>query len=103
MSEQHIKIEILDRTYPLAVSATDYNSVLAAQELISKKLKWLQKQYAQVDKQDVLSMCLLQLASQITLWEHQQGEQNQPQGLTDIVAKLEQMLAGTEKLFDAEM
>ena len=63
MGEISIKINIADRVYPLRVGAEEEEIIRHAAKLINEKVKELQENYAVRDKQDLLSMCVLQYAT----------------------------------------
>ena len=62
---QDIKIVLAGRTYPLTVAQGEEEIVRKAVKEIDEMLKKFEKQYAVSDKQDVLAMCSLQLATQL--------------------------------------
>jgi cell division protein ZapA (FtsZ GTPase activity inhibitor) len=64
MSGQNIKITIANREYPLKLNSGEEQFVKLAGEKIEKVLNELDKNYAINDKQDLLSMGLIQLAIQ---------------------------------------
>ncbi len=59
-----IKISIADRVYPLTVSYAQEEALRTASKKIESMIHQFEKNYAVRDKQDVLAMCALQLASQ---------------------------------------
>ena len=63
MGEISIKINIADRVYPLRVTTEEEEVIRHAAKLINEKIKELQENYAVRDKQDLLSMCVLQYAT----------------------------------------
>lgn len=63
MGEISIKINIADRVYPLRVETEEEEIIRHAAKLINEKIKELQDNYAVRDKQDLLSMCVLQYAT----------------------------------------
>lgn len=63
MGDISIKINIADRVYPLRVEAEEEEVIRYAAKLINEKIKELQDNYAVRDKQDLLSMCVLQYAT----------------------------------------
>ncbi len=67
MEEEKIKLKlsIADRVYPLIVNASQKELILNVVDSISKILKELEKNYSVKDKQDVLAMCVLQLATKL--------------------------------------
>lgn len=65
MDELSIKVNIADRFYPLSVNAEQEEQVRKAARLINDKLKTYEKQFSVKDKQDILSMCALELATEL--------------------------------------
>ena len=65
LEELSIKINIADRFYPLVVTSQQEESVRKAAKLINDKLKALQQEFDVKDKQDMLSMTVLELATQL--------------------------------------
>lgn len=65
MNELSIKVNIADRTYPLSVKPTEEEKVRKAAKLISEKLKTYLNQFSVRDKQDILAMCSLELATDL--------------------------------------
>lgn len=63
MGEISIKINIADRVYPLRVTTEEEEIIRYAAKLINEKIKELQDNYSVRDKQDLLSMCVLQYAT----------------------------------------
>ena len=65
MGELSIKVNIADRNYPLTVKADEEGKVRKAAKLINDKLKSYGKAFAVNDKQDIISMCALELATEL--------------------------------------
>jgi cell division protein ZapA (FtsZ GTPase activity inhibitor) len=65
LDELSIKVNIADRFYPLSVTAEQEEQVRKAAKLINDKLKLFEKQFSVKDKQDILSMCALELATEL--------------------------------------
>jgi cell division protein ZapA (FtsZ GTPase activity inhibitor) len=66
MSESNsVKVSIGNRSYPIRVSKDEESKVVHAAQAINKRLKELEVNYAVKDKQDLLSMCVLQYAEQV--------------------------------------
>jgi cell division protein ZapA len=65
LDELSIKVNIADRFYPLSVTAEQEEEVRKAARLINDKLKLYEKQFSVKDKQDILSMCALELATEL--------------------------------------
>ena len=76
MEELSIKVNIADRFYPLTIGGHEEETVRKAAKLINDKLKHLQQHFAVKDKQDMLSMISLEIATELlTLKDMQSGEQ----------------------------
>ncbi|HKL02250.1 MAG TPA: cell division protein ZapA [Cryomorphaceae bacterium] len=65
MSELSIKVTIAGRIYPISVSADEEEMVRKAATDVDTDIKNLQKNYAVKDKQDLLAMTALQLATKL--------------------------------------
>ena len=61
---QKIKLTIANRIYPLNVPYEQEEGLRAASKKIEIMIKHYEENYAVKDKQDVLAMCALQLATQ---------------------------------------
>ncbi|ERJ59234.1 cell division protein ZapA [Sphingobacterium paucimobilis] len=90
MGEISIKINIADRVYPLRVSTEEEEVIRHAAKLINEKIKEMQENYAVRDKQDLLSMCVLQYATGMIKAER--SAQTQDMGLEQSVHELESIL-----------
>ena len=91
MGEISIKINIADRVYPLRVTAEEEEVIRHAAKLINEKMKELQENYAVRDKQDLLSMCVLQYATGMIKAER--NAQQQDVGLEQTVHELDHLLS----------
>jgi len=60
-----IKVSIAERVYPLTISPEQEEGLRAASKKIDEMIKRFEQNYAVRDKQDVLAMCALQLATQL--------------------------------------
>lgn len=66
MSEKlKIKLSIANRVYPLTIDADQEEGLRKAAKNIEVMIKQFEESYSVRDKQDVLSMCALQFASQV--------------------------------------
>lgn len=65
MSELSIKVTIAGRIYPISVNAEEEEMVRKAATDVDTDIKNLQKNYAVKDKQDLLAMTALQLATKL--------------------------------------
>jgi len=61
---QKIKLTIANRVYPLNVPIEQEEGLRVASKKIDIMIKHFEENYAVKDKQDVLAMCALQLATQ---------------------------------------
>ncbi len=84
-----IKVSIADRVYPLTIRRDEEEQIRAAAKTIDGILKKYEEGYAVRDKQDLLAMCALQLASRI--------EKNKDKELVDT-RELDQRLNLVEEL-----
>lgn len=62
--EISIKINIADRIYPLTIKSEEEENIRKAAKLINEQMKDFQQKYEVKDKQDLLSMCALQYATE---------------------------------------
>ena len=76
LDELSIKVNIADRYYPLSVTAEQERLVRAAAKLIQDNLKLLDQQFSVKDKQDMLSMCALELATELVKQREEQEAEN---------------------------
>ena len=90
MGEISIKINIADRMYPLRVTAEEEEVIRHAAKLINEKIKELQDNYAVRDKQDLLSMCVLQYATGMIKAER--NAQQQDAGVEQSIHELDNIL-----------
>lgn len=60
-----IKVSIADRMYPLTIKPEEEEKIRAAAKTIDGILKKYEEGFAVRDKQDLLAMCALQLASRL--------------------------------------
>jgi len=87
MGEISIKVTIAGRTYPLTVKHEEEESVRKAAKLINENVKDYEENYAVRDKQDLLAMCALKLASQNITMESKTVLQEE--GLTTRIVEME--------------
>ncbi|GAA4518260.1 MULTISPECIES: cell division protein ZapA [Sphingobacterium] len=90
MGEISIKINIADRVYPLRITAEEEEVIRYAAKLVNEKIKELQENYAVRDKQDLLSMCVLQYATGMIKAER--ALQQQDTGLEQSIHELDTLL-----------
>ena len=93
MSENTLKIKvtIANRTYPLTIKREEEEQIRAAVKTINDAVARFESRYAVQDKQDVLSMCALQLASksEIALKQSQDVQSQASKALADVEAALD--------------
>lgn len=91
MKEQiSIKVSIMDRVFPLKVSADEEASIRKAAEMVNKKVRTYIEQYLIKEKQAALSMCALELATELLNAETiKETERN---GILDAVTELERLI-----------
>ena len=65
MSEKSIKVNIAGRIYPVTVKPAEEEQVRAAAKRVDDSVKNLLENYAVKDKQDLLAMTALQLATEL--------------------------------------
>lgn len=70
MSDLSIKVTIAGRIYPITVKADEEESVRKAAQKVDENLKHLQQNYAVKDKQDLLAMTALQMATKLNEIDH---------------------------------
>lgn len=75
-----IKVVIADRVYPISVTPEQEEGLRKASKTIETMIKSLEDNYAVRDKQDVLAMCALQLATEwLQAKEHTNNEAQEAQ------------------------
>jgi cell division protein ZapA len=77
MGELLITVYIADRPYRLNIDTAEEEKVRKAAKLVNDKIKEYASHYAYKDKQDLLSMVALQLATGITNLENKETVDNQ--------------------------
>ncbi len=91
MGEISIKINIADRVYPLKINTEDEENVRRAAKLINDRIKEFQENYAVKDKQDLLSMCVLQIATENLKFDKKQVSMDAD--LTKSIAAIDQRVS----------
>ncbi|MGB2275141.1 MAG: cell division protein ZapA [Schleiferiaceae bacterium] len=89
-----IKVTIAGRTYPLTIKREEEEQIRSAVKTINDAVVRFEERYAVQDKQDVLSMCALQLASRAEL----ASQQSQ-----DVQSQASNALAEVEVALDAAL
>ncbi len=91
MGELSIKVNIADRIYPLKVEIEEEEMVRSAAKNINDKIKVFQEKYAVSDKQDLLSMALLQYATEIMKLERVNA--NQDRSFSEKIENIDKVLS----------
>ncbi|MAO71025.1 MAG: cell division protein ZapA [Flavobacteriales bacterium] len=79
-----IKINIANRTYPLTINRNAEENIRKAVKKIEERLKFYEKNYATNDRQDLLAMCLIEIASKLESLKDTSSKDN-----NDVELKLE--------------
>jgi len=91
MSEKlKIKLSIANRVYPLTIHPSQEEGLRKAAQEINKMIKEFEENYSVRDKQDVLAMCALQIASKKT--QKTIDENNLNKSLEDKLLHLNELL-----------
>ena len=91
MSEQTLNISIANRTYPLHVKNEDERkNLLQAAETINERIRQYEKDYAVIDRQDLLAMTALHIAAELQTRNH--GKNNINIDVSRRIAEMEKMV-----------
>jgi cell division protein ZapA len=66
MTEITVNLNIAGRNYPLKVNKEDVAKLNEAERMINAKLDLYEKSFSVKDKQDLLAMCIINFATEIT-------------------------------------
>jgi cell division protein ZapA (FtsZ GTPase activity inhibitor) len=66
MTEVTVSLNIAGRNYPLKVNKEDVAKLNEAERMINAKLDLYEKSFSVKDKQDLLAMCIINFATEIT-------------------------------------
>ncbi len=94
MAELSIKIKIANRVYPLTVAANEEEGIRNAAEKINDSIKEFERLYDVKDKQDLIAMAALKVASRNFELENK--------GILDN-GKIEEDLTSVEALLDQNL
>ena len=95
MSDLSIKINVAGRVYPLTISVEEEEFIRKAADLIEDHVKKFQENYAVKDKQDLLAMTALQIATQNLLLSDKSEVDTAKNELEQMEAKLDFYLENT--------
>ncbi|XOD67894.1 MAG: cell division protein ZapA [Flavobacteriales bacterium Tduv] len=94
--QERIKINVLitDRHYPMTILRKEEPVVRRAAKDIGLAIKDIELKYAIRDKQDALSMCLLQYASKMGVdrGDRQKEEEHLNDNIRDIIRQIDEAL-----------
>ena len=79
-----IKIKIANRTYPMTINRDSEENIRKSVKKIEERIKFYEKNYAIQDRQDLLAMCLIEVATRLESVSDNTFKQTQ-----DIELKLE--------------
>lgn len=94
MGELSIKIKIANRVYPLTVDSSEEEGIRSAAEKINQSIGDFERLYAVKDKQDLLAMAALKVATR--------NFELEKKGIVDN-AGIEEDLIAVEQLFDQNL
>ena len=60
-----IKINIANRIYPMTINRDSEENIRKSVKKIEERLKFYEKNYAIKDRQDLLAMCLIEIATKL--------------------------------------
>ena len=71
MNKISIKIQILDRTFPLSIKQENKNIADKSVSLINERIKFYQSKYKDLDKQNILSMVLIDIVLSLSITQQE--------------------------------
>lgn len=93
MPEISIKIKIVSREYPLTIKAEEEELVRKAAELINQQVSEYEKNYSVNNKQDLLAMSALQLATQVVKTQQSAATPELSPNLTNQLIEIERYVS----------
>jgi cell division protein ZapA len=97
MKGQTINLSVANRSYPLVVKdEEERKSIVKAAELVNERLRQYEKDYAVIDRQDLLAMTALQLAAEVL---NNKRHTNNHKNSIDVSARI----AAMEQLVTTEL
>ena len=87
-----IKVNLVDRYYPLKIDRTDEERIRKAAKLINERVLQYKQKYADKDTQDFLAMASLQFVIKNLEVEDQMNDQPFIEQLSEINSELEEFL-----------
>jgi len=83
MDKLSITLNIANRVYPMKINRDDEEKIRKSVKKIEERIKFYEKNYAINDKQDLLAMCLIEVATKF-----ESVSDNSSKDDRDIVLKL---------------
>ena len=83
MDKLSITLNIANRVYPMKINRDDEENIRKSVKKIEERIKFYEKNYAINDNQDLLAMCLIEVATKLESVSDNSSKDNQ-----DIVVKL---------------
>ena len=80
----NIKINIANRSYPMTINRDAEENIRKSVKKIEERLKFYEKNYAIKDRQDLLAMCLIEIATKLESISNSTSKDNK-----DVQFKLE--------------
>ena len=93
MPEVSIKIKIAGREYPLTVKHDEEEKILKAAALINEQVSEYEKNYSVNNKQDLLAMSALHMATQLVQLQQTAVKTEQTANLTNQLIELERYVS----------
>jgi cell division protein ZapA len=89
----NIKINIANRTYPMTINRDAEENIRKSVKKIEERLKFYEKNYAIKDRQDLLAMCLIEIATKLESVSNSTSKDNK-----DVQLKLESIESSLSKI-----
>jgi len=89
----NIKINIANRTYPMTINRDAEENIRKSVKKIEERLKFYEKNYAIKDRQDLLAMCLIEIATKFESVSNSTSKDNK-----DVQLKLESIESALSKI-----
>jgi cell division protein ZapA (FtsZ GTPase activity inhibitor) len=93
MKGQTINLSIANRSYPLvALDEDERKSLMKAAELVNDRIRQYEKDYAVIDRQDLLAMTALHIAAELLNNKHH-PKSNKQIDISARIAAMEQLVS----------
>ncbi len=87
-----IRVNIIDRYYPLKIERKDEEKIRKAGKIINDKVLQYKQKYADKDVQDFLAMAALQYVTRLLELENQEDSQEFVDSIKELSEELEEYL-----------